>query len=150
LFPQDSARKLQPPCLNCDLPAKTATSHCRLNRRRREFAPMNARFVLDALTRFWTTFVPIAEVDLCPGRFGVRKTGGATTISARIRPARLSGIAPLIRQPMQNSRRRFDRILRKVDNGCQPVETLLDSLRNRAGGNPNSRLKARLNAGSDS
>jgi len=49
-----------------------------------------------------------------------------------------------------DSRRRFDRFLRKVDNGCQPVETLLDSLRNRAGGNPNSRLKARLNAGSDS
>src|SRR5215510_4440644 len=82
--------------------------------------------------------------------FGLRETGEETITSARIRPARPSDTGPSIQPPMPNLSRESEQYRRKIADHRQPVVALRDSPRNRAGGRPNSRLKARLNAGSDS
>lgn len=90
-------------CSNAAQRANTATKPCHPTHSKRAFARTNARSVHGALKASSRTSAQTAAARSCPGQFGRRRTGGATTFSANTPPARGSGTSPSIPRHMQRS-----------------------------------------------
>ncbi len=92
-------------CSSCARRANTATRLCRPIHSKRASARTNARSAQRALIRSWATSVQTVAADSFPGQSGQRRTGKATTSSARIRRAPGSSTGPLIQRLTQRFRR---------------------------------------------